>query len=263
MKEYNDVLRFIEEIIGEAGEVLKEKFLTARVSTKGDVQNTVTEADLLSEKLITNAIEKRFPNDLILGEEAEQQVALDCDALWIIDPLDGTNNYASGMPHYGISIAYCENGEPVVGAIFDPERGELFTAIKGNGAFLNGESIAVSKREKLEESLIATGFYYDRGALMEKTLDSIKNLFHHGLRGIRRAGSAALDLVWTAAGRFDGYYEYQLSVWDFAAGALIVREAGGIVSERDGSVFSLDSTGIIVASDSVVDELVSVVKWEE
>lgn len=263
MRYYFEIADFISELIREAGTILVDKFNDVSVSFKGEQHNTVTEADLLSQELITNKIVAKYPNHLILGEESEDRPPLNSEALWIIDPLDGTNNYASGMPHFSISIAYCERGTTQVGAVFDPLRNELFLAIKGEGSFLNGKKITTATRPVLAESLVCTGFYYDRGRLMELTLDAIKALFKNGLRGIRRTGSAALDLAWVASGRFDGFFEYQLSVWDYAAGWLLVTESGGIISDRDGSTFSLESVGVISGSKSVFEELLSIVSWDD
>ncbi len=263
MSYYAEIASFISQTILEAGAVLVEKFKNVTVSTKEGLHNTVTEADLLSQELITEKIVKFYPNHQILGEESDARPPLNSASLWIIDPLDGTNNYASGMPHFSISIAYCEQGVTKVGAVLDPLRNELFIAISGEGAFLNDQRITTATRPILAESLVCTGFYYDRGRLMELTLDAIKALFNNGLRGIRRTGSAALDLAWVACGRFDGFFEYQLSVWDYAAGWLLVTEAGGIISDRDGSGFSLQSIGVISGSQSVFEELLGIVQWSD
>ncbi len=257
------IATLMRSIIVEAGNLLLDRFNNSEIFTKDSEYNLVTEADLLSEKLITEAIRSHFPDHAIIGEESGATPPLDSPHLWIIDPLDGTSNYASGMPHFCVSIAYAERGEVQVGAIYDPIRKELFFAERGKGATMNDKPITVSRRNRLAESLVCTGFYYDRGELMEKTVDMIKTLFHHGIRCIRRTGSAALDLCWVASGRFDGYFEYQLSLWDYAAGWLILSESGGTISDRDGSTFSLASIGVISASNTTFDELVSVVKWND
>lgn len=255
------MIDFISSIIKEAGTILLNKRAGVKVSCKDGLQNTVTDADLASEEYITRQIKRRFPEHSILGEEANQDVSLDEAQLWIIDPLDGTNNYASGIPHYSISIAYCESGVVLAGAVYDPSRDELFYAERGMGAFLNGERITVASRESLAESMVCTGFYYDRGQMMEETLESIKSLFHMGIRGLRRSGSAALDLAWTAAGRYDAFFEYKLHPWDFAAGILLVEEAGGIGYDIDGSTLNVHSKGAIVASSNVEKEFLETVKW--
>lgn len=252
---------FIESIIVDAGTILLEKQKDVTVSCKDGAKNTVTEADLASEAFITTKIKEQFPGHLVLGEEAHQDVSLDAEHLWIIDPLDGTNNYASGMPHFSISIAYCEKGEVIAGSVYDPSRKELFSAVKNSGAYLNGEKISVAQRETLAEALICTGFYYDRGQMMEETLEAIKRLFHKGIRGLRRSGSAALDLAWTAAGRFDGFFEYELHPWDFAAGILLVAEAGGVGSDIDGSSLSVKARGNIVSSPHIEKDFLEIVKW--
>lgn len=252
---------FIEGVIVQAGEILLSKWDSISVKCKDGAKNTVTEADLASEAFITKAINEQYPQHFILGEEANQQVALDAPQLWIVDPLDGTNNYASGIPHFSISIAYCEYGEVVAGAVYDPTRKELFSAQRGQGAFLNGKKIVVANRETLGESMICTGFYYDRGLMMEETLESIKHIFHAGIRGLRRSGSAALDLAWTAAGRFDGFFEYELHPWDFAAGIILLKEAGGVGYDIDGAPVSVKAKGVIASSPQIAERFLEIVKW--
>ncbi len=252
---------FIEAVIRSAGAEVKSRFLTAEVQYKDGAENTVTDADIASEELITKAILERYPDHLILGEEAHQEVSLTAPKLWIIDPLDGTNNFASGFPHFSISIAYVEAGVVMAGAVYDPSRDELFSAVRGAGATLNGQPLAVATRKTLGESLICTGFYYDRGAMMERTLEAIKSLFHEGIRGLRRTGSAALDMAYTAAGRFDGFFEYELKPWDFAAGLLLLEEAGGVGSDIDGGVMSVEARGLIVGQPTIFPHFQETVRW--
>jgi myo-inositol-1(or 4)-monophosphatase len=204
-----------------------------------------------------------FPNHTILAEERYASADPLSNKIWIIDPLDGTNNYAHGIPHFSVSIAYAERGEVLAGVVFDPMRGELFSAAKEGGALLNGKRISISPTLLLSQSIITTGFYYDRGELMEKTLDTIKMLFKADIRGIRRLGSAALDLSWVACGRFDGYFEYQLSPWDFAAGMLIVEEAGGTCATRTGMPLRLTSKSVAVSNGKIHDKFLEIVKWRE
>jgi len=227
------------------------------------INDLVTEADIASQKMIKEALLRQFPESQFFGEEDENRPPLDSEGLWIVDPLDGTNNYAQGLPVYCVSIAYASNGEVLCGCIYDPERDELFSAQKGGGAYLNGNRITVSNRSTLQQSIAAVGFYYDRGELMERTLCSIQALFKNNVRGIRRMGSAAIDLSWLACGRFDAYFEYTLSPWDFAAGMLLVREAGGVLNDRDGGPFNLTSTGVIASNGRFQEELVSMIGYSK
>jgi len=259
----NDKLAIATAAARAAGERLVELLGRATVEEKGSTQNLVTQADLEAEEIITVMIEKAFPGHKFLREEGESTGGADADHLWVIDPLDATNNYAHGIPHFAVSVAYAEKGIPQVGVILDPMRDELFTAARGKGAFLNGQPIRVSENGSLPECIIGTGFYYDRGALMERTLKAVHDLFKRNIRGIRRFGSAAVDLCWVACGRFDGFFEYRLAPWDYAAGGLIVEEAGGRCFDRAGGPLRLDSGNVIVASAAIANELAEVVRWTE
>lgn len=227
-----------------------------------DINDLVTDADINSERAIKEVILEAFPNHTILGEESSHDVDMNSKNLWIIDPLDGTNNFANGIPQYSISIAYSENGIIKAGVVYDPSKNEMFTAELGKGAFLNDCKIEASSKNKLNQSIVCTGFYYDRGALMEKTLDTIKVLFHNKIRGLRRMGSAAIDLCWVACARFDAYFEYELNPWDFAAGILILQEAGGECFNINGEKANLESAGLIASSKYVMDDFMNIVKWD-
>jgi len=257
-----DILECAATAARAAGAIAVENFGKVFAREKS-LNNLVTQADLECESLIASMIAADFPSHKILAEERSASADPLSDKIWIIDPLDGTNNYAHGIPHFSVSIAYAQRGEVLAGVVFDPIRGELFSAARGGGAFLNGKKISVSPTPLLSQSIITTGFYYDRGELMEKTLDTIKMLFKADIRGIRRLGSAALDLSWVACGRFDGYFEYQLSPWDFAAGMLIVREAGGKCANRDGTDLKLTSKSVAVSNGKVHNDFLGIVKWEE
>ncbi len=246
-----------------AGQRLTELLGKAKVEQKGSTQNLVTQADLEAEEIITSMILDAFPDHKFLREEGESTGGADSDHLWVIDPLDATNNYAHGIPHYAVSVAYYQKGAPIAGVILDPTRDELFSAARGGGAFLNGEPIRVSKHAELSDCIIGTGFYYDRGALMERTLKGVHDLFKRNIRGIRRFGSAAVDLCWVACGRFDGFFEYRLSPWDYAAGGLIIEEAGGKCFDRNGEPLQLDSGSVIVSNHNIAGKLVDVVKWTD
>jgi myo-inositol-1(or 4)-monophosphatase len=213
----------------------------------GKAYDLVSDADLESERAIGDYLKSKFPNHELLGEE-DLSGNVEADQLWVIDPLDGTNNFAHQLPHFAVSIAYLERGQAVVGAILNPARDEMFTAVRGGGAFLNGKRVSVCDSKTLSHTLIGCGFYYDRGAMMRKTLAAIEELFGREIHGIRRFGGAALDLCQVGCGQFGGYFEYQLSPWDFAAGALFVEEAGGQVTNGTGDPLPLATTSIVASN---------------
>ena len=260
-KDYTQHLDVAVKAARRAGSILTEAYGKTEISEKS-AANLVTKADLDSEAQIVHTIKMTFPDHAFLGEEGESGTDPFLKAVWIIDPLDGTNNYAHQIPQFAVSIAYAEHGEVKMGVIFDPIRNELFTAIKNEGSFMNGQRISVSQRETLQQSIIASGFFYDRGELMERTLDSIRDLFHQGIRGFRRLGAAALDAAWVACGRLDGFFEYQLEPWDYAAGALLVREAGGQCAAANGQRLSLHSKSCLVANAHIFQALGDAVAWE-
>jgi myo-inositol-1(or 4)-monophosphatase len=233
------------------GDVLKGYFGSGfRISYKGPL-NLVTEADLASEREVVGILKRRFPGAAILAEEAGEESG-DSGLRFIIDPLDGTTNFAHGYPVFAVSIA-CEEGDTVTaGAVYDPVREELFTAARGKGAFRNGRRLSVSATKRLEEALLVTGFPYD----LKEDLTGNLRLFHRFMgasRAIRRDGSAALDLCYVAAGRFDGFWEEKLGPWDTSAGALIVEEAGGRISDLAGAPFHYRK-GAIVASNAILHD---------
>jgi myo-inositol-1(or 4)-monophosphatase len=227
--------------------------------TINDNWDPVTEVDQLAEERITSYIIQQFPDHKFLGEENIAGQVNKGDHVWVVDPIDGTVNYIHGIPHFGVAVGYVYKGTVVVAACFDPLRDELFTAVRGQGARLNGEPISVSNVTRLEDSIIATGFYYDRGEMMERTLDSIRALFRCRIHGIRRCGSSVLDMCWTAAGRFDGYFEYELAPWDFTAASLILSEAGARVSRTDRSPTVLSPGSFVAATPGIYDELLEVI----
>jgi len=205
----------------------------------------VSEVDKLAEAEIIRELRRAYPRDAILGEESGQIGK--SRNVWTIDPLDGTHNYLRGFPHFSVSIALVENGEPVVGVVYDPLRDELFTASKGDGAFLNDRRIRVGKRDGLGGALLVTGFPYRQRRHLDAQMAMTRALLNEA-EDIRRTGSAALDLAYVAAGRVDGYFEIGLYAWDMAAGCLLVREAGGRYCDftgRDG----IPQTGNLVAGN--------------
>ncbi len=245
-----------------AGRIIMEQLGNTTISEKAD-NNLVTETDFAAQETIIKIIHDHFPKHSVIAEEQDLSANYGAADLWIIDPLDGTNNFAHTIPHFSISIAYARCGQVVMGTIFDPVRNEMFAASRNRGAFLNDTPIRVSETRSLQEAIIATGFYYDRGSVMRKTLDSIEKLFEANVHGIRRFGSAALDLCWVACGRFDAYFEYNLSTWDFAAGMLILDEAGGRCTNQSGAQLDLNSTGIAVSNGKFHEDFLKIVSWKD
>ncbi len=221
--------------------------------------NPVTEVDQLAEEAITTFLAEAHRGHHFLGEENVAGQVEQAEHLWIVDPIDGTANYIHGIPHYGVSVGYALNGQVMVAACLDPGRNELFTAVRDQGSWLNGQRISVSGVTRLEDAIIATGFYYDRGAMMERTLESIRRLFGERIHGIRRNGSAVLDLCWTAAGRFDAYFEYELGPWDFAPAALVLQEAGATVSRTDGSALTMSVGTLAAATPGIYRPFIQVI----
>ena len=251
-------LKFTEELAKKAGLLLKSKFNQKHdITYKGDI-NIVTEADKMSEDLIIAEIIRVFPNHGILSEESPS-IAGSADARWIIDPLDGTTNYAHAFPVFCVSIALEIEDSVALGVIYDPIRDELFTATRDNGAFLNGSKITVSSINNLTRSLLATGFPYDIRDSMENNLDYF-NAMAIKVQAIRRAGAAALDLAYIAAGRFDGFWELKLKPWDTAAGSLIVQEAGGSISDMTGNNWNISSPGMIASNGLIHQQMLDILK---
>ena len=211
----------------------------------------VTEVDHAAEDAIIRTLRDAYPSHAFLGEESGASApAAQTDYLWIIDPLDGTTNFLHGFPQYCVSIALRHKGVLQQGVIYDPNRNELFTATRGAGAFLNDRRIRVSGTDRLEDSLIGTGFPFREFAHFDEYLRMFGEITRR-VAGVRRPGAAALDLAWVAAGRTDGFWEMGLSPWDMAAGALLVREAGGMVGDFDGGEGFLDSGRVVAANAKV------------
>lgn len=215
---------------------------------KGD-NDFVTDVDKAAEQVIINTIHQSYPEHAFLAEESGQSG--DSEFVWIIDPLDGTTNFMHGFPHYAVSIALQHRGRLDQGVIYDPLRQELFTASRGKGAQLNNRKIRVTSKHELNGTLLGTGFPFREGQDIEIFLESFRRLYPH-VAGIRRAGSAALDLAYVACGRLDGFWEYNLNAWDIAAGALLVQEAGGINSELTGGTDYMQSGNIISANPKIL-----------
>ncbi len=240
----------------DAGQLLKSlSGKLHRIDYKGRV-NLVTEADLASEALVVGLIREQFPKHDVLAEE-KTSVENGSDFKWIIDPLDGTTNYAHGFPVYCVSLALEYKGRVAVGVVYNPVLDELFHAVKGGGAFLNRNKIHVSSERKLERALLATGFPYDIATSRDNNLDYFRR-FAPRVRGIRRAGSAALDLCYLACGRFDGFWELKLSPWDSAAAALMVTEAGGKVTDFKGRKYSIYDKYLLATNGDIHRQMIRV-----
>jgi len=245
------------ELAHEAGAILLEGYGRAHAPERKGRIDLVTEYDRRSERLLIERITRRFPAHAILAEESGNHEAPGSTTRWIIDPLDGTTNFAHNYPFFGVSIAVETRGELAAGAVFDPVRGEMFAAARGEGATLNARPIRVSDVERIEDALLVTGFPYD----VREHPELILPLFHAFLvraQGVRRDGSAALNLCYLANGRFDGFWESSLSAWDMAAGVLIVREAGGTVTDFSGGPFRLDGRCILASNGRVHEEMMRI-----
>ncbi len=235
-----------------AGDLLRRELRgPRRIAFKGSPTNLVTEMDGRAEALIVDALRSAFPADGILAEEGGSTPGRS-GRRWIIDPLDGTTNYAHGVPIFAVSIGLEEAGRIVVGVVYDPSQGELFTAERGAGAFVNGEPLRVSSTATLDESLLCTGFPYNVRETPENNFRQYTT-FSLRTRGVRRMGSAVIYLAYVAAGRLDGYWELRLGAWDAAAGSLMVEEAGGRVTGVTGAPLDLGVPSI-VASNGVIHD---------
>ena len=228
----NPTLPDLERLARQAGELLRLGYEQEhQVDYKGAI-DLVTEVDHQSEEYLLGEIQRLFPGHQIVSEEIGLVPGRLADE-WFVDPLDGTVNYAHGIPFFTVSIAYAHNGQVILGVVYDPMRDELFAAERDRGAWLNGRSLQVSKATELQRSLLVTGFPYDTWSTPYNNLENFGR-FAKSTQGVRRLGSAALDLCYVAAGRFDGYWELSLKPWDMAAGSLIAAEAGAIVTTIDG-----------------------------
>jgi myo-inositol-1(or 4)-monophosphatase len=246
------------EAARQGGEVVARYFREG-VEVRGkETYNLVTDADVESEKKIVETIRKTFPEHQVLGEEFSE-ADLSAEHLWIVDPLDGTNNFAHKIPHFAISIAYYRGGVAQCGVVWNPITDTWFSAERGCGAKHNGAPIHVSEAERLDQVLVGCGFFYDRGAMMEATLQALGDLFRQNIHGIRRFGTASLDLCNVAMGRFGGFFEYELAPWDFAAGALILTEAGGKISTCRGGALPIAKTDLLASNGKLHPAIQSIV----
>ncbi|WP_078500750.1 inositol monophosphatase family protein [Paenibacillus selenitireducens] len=254
----------------KAGEWIKSKLGSyEKLDIKVSTHDLVTEVDKGAEKLIRRLILTHFPDHAFLGEEstgigaAAAASALhdveESEYLWIVDPIDGTTNYVHGLPLYSVSIALAHKGEIIVGVIYDPSRDELYVAEKGKGAYVHGVPMKVSKEQKLEDSLIATGFPTEQTVLLPLNLAGIQAVAPR-VRNIRTIGSAALSLAYVATGRLSGFWELNLNAWDLAAGMLLIQESGGRVTDTAGNPYHLGVRNVIATNGHIHDELHTVLE---
>ncbi len=244
----------------QAGAIQKSHFGgTFHIEKKGAI-DLVTEVDLAVERMLRRTIASRFPDHAVLGEEFSSEAAREVPAgfCWVCDPLDGTTNFAHGLPIFSTSIGVEHDGQVVLGVVYDPMRDELFVAERGHGASLNGAPLRVSGHHDIIDSLLCTGFPYDIHKSGEPILEMFGDFIRHS-RAVRRLGSAALDLCYVAAGRFDGFWEASLKPWDTCAGALMVEEAGGRITNFQNEPFQSRMVQLVASNGGIHDEMLRIV----
>jgi myo-inositol-1(or 4)-monophosphatase len=255
----SELLAVTEAAAQAGGRVLLDWYGRADLEVERKAQNDfVTRADRESEQAVLAVIRAHFPDHGVLAEEGGLS-GEGAELQWVIDPLDGTTNFTQGLPFFCVSVACLERGRPVVGAVLDPLRQELFVASRGGGARRNGRPIRVSERRSLDGAFLATGYPFRAHAALDAYLDAFREIFLE-TRAIRRCGAAALDLAYTAAGIFDGFFEFRLSPWDIAAGALLLEEAGGQLSDLDGGAGYLFGGNVVAGAPGVQDELLAAIR---
>ncbi len=250
----------IEAIKAGAAEIMRFFGNEFKVSNKAGVNNLVTEADHAAEKAILAVIKSNFPDHQILAEETGE-IKQDSTYKWVIDPIDGTVNFAHGIPLNCVSIGIEHEDEIVLAAVFNPHLNEFYFAEKGKGATLNDKTIRVSDQTQTIKACLVTGFPYTYINAANGPLEIFERFIRKGVP-VRRLGSAAIDLCWVAAGRFDGFYEHKLEPWDRAAGYLIVEEAGGKVTDHDGNKFSIYQHKVLATNGKIHEEMLGVMKGE-
>jgi myo-inositol-1(or 4)-monophosphatase len=254
----NQLTSLATEAAREAGAMIMRGFEQPHTTSLKGRRELVTEIDRASEETIIARISSECPDDLIIAEETSPDLA-ESDRVWIVDPLDGTNNYAHGYPFFSVAIAIEERGKLTAGVVYDPLRDELFVAERGEGASVNGEPMHVTTNDRLLDSLVATGFPYDRTDDSSNNLANL-NRFIVAVRGIRRGGSAELDLAYVARGRLDGFWEQGLKTWDVSAGGLLVREAGGVVTNFDGDGWDHRRGDVIATNGRIHRQMVELIE---
>jgi myo-inositol-1(or 4)-monophosphatase len=250
----------VAEEAARAGGAIAARYFRDGVAMRSkDTANLVSDADIEAERAIIAVIRRHNPGHEVLGEETHQGDAA-ASHLWVVDPIDGTNNFAHRVPHFAVSVAYWRDGRAECGVIYNPVYDEWFRVARGEGAYFGTERAHVGAEKRLDEVLIGVGFYYDRGAMMESTLGSIAALKRRGIHGIRRCGTASLDLCRVGMGMYGAYFEYELSPWDFAAGALFVEEAGGRVTTTHGAPLPLRKTSLLASNGLLHESVLEIVR---
>lgn len=258
-KEMLLTLNFAKGLARDAGLLAKRKIGNLGwTHTKSGFYDIVTDADVAVEKMVKFEIGRTFENDTILGEETGEESKTKNGRVWIVDPIDGTTNFSKGIPHFCVSIAYVVDGDPIIGVVYDPYMDELYEAVKGNGAFMNGERIKVNETSELTDAILNTGYQYSATEYREVVLRNY-NAFFGKVRAIRVFGSAVLDQCYVANGRIDGFWEYCLKPWDVAAGSLIAKEAGACVTGI-GEEFSIYGKTILVANMNLISKILEIIK---
>ncbi len=257
----SEMLEIAIEAAKIGGKILIEYFgkLTDHDIETKSRNNFVTFVDRLSEEKIIEKIQLSFPEHNIFAEESGKHQSNNVDYRWLIDPLDGTTNYIHNIPFFCVSIALEKNGEIILGVIYDPLRDEMFYAEIGKGAFLNNRKLFIAQKSKLIDCIIATGFPYKNIDIMDRYMQLFSG-FMRNTAGLRRMGSAAIDLAYTASGRFDGFWELDLKPWDIAAGMLIVQEAGGIVTDTIGMPECMESGNVVATNSFIHKQMLELLK---
>lgn len=240
------------------------KGVAMRSKGPGEHHNLVSDADEESEAAIIASLTQSLPGHTVFGEESAKDETAEelskVDHLWIVDPLDGTNNFAHHLPHFAISLGYYRSGVATAGLVVNPVRDDWYYAVAGGGAWHNGTPINVRDDTSLSSVMVGCGFYYDRGQMMQATLKAVEAFFGEGIHGIRRFGTAALDLCQVAAGQFGAFFEYQLAPWDFAAARLILEEAGGKITDANGQPLALKTSSILASNTALHDDTLAITR---
>ena len=260
--ELESILRVAMSAAEAGGDVLRGYWrdgveLRNKSESGGKTYDLVSDADVESQQAVARVISDTFADHELMGEE-DLVGDTSHPHLWIIDPLDGTNNFAHHVPHFAVSIAYFRDGRPTVGVVTNPITKQCYSAVLGQGAQCDGEPVRVATSTQLSDCLIGCGFYYDRGAMMRSTLAAIEEFFSHDIHGIRRFGTAALDLCAVASGMFGAFFEYKLSPWDFAAGQLIVTEAGGKITDTNGEPLGVVASSVAASNGLLHDDVIAI-----
>lgn len=254
-KELAGILTIAGRAALAGGQILKELYGTPHQITHKGAIDLVTEADVAAEKAILSILEHALPGAAVLSEESHGEYQeVPAGPTWIIDPLDGTTNFAHGFPWFAVSIAYAEGGKSLAGVVYHPMLDELFCGCRDSGAWLNGEPIAVSAAKTMRSSLLATGFPYAIDEHSPRVIAALAKILPH-VQGVRRAGAAALDMAYVACGRLDGFWEIMLKPWDTAAGLVLVEEAGGAVSDFAGGAYSPFLQEVLATNGMIAAEL--------